>query len=461
MPEQPGFFRQIFDSIFPPALRMPKKEAGYRSFFNTLILHLRPRTVPERTLRFNLTWGLGGMALVLVALLISTGVLLKFMYRPFPGEAYTSILELQQEVLFGSMVRSIHHWSGHILLVIAFLHLLRVFFTGAFHGPRQFNWIIGLALFALLLLSNFTGYLLPWDQLSFWAITICTGMLEYIPLVGAQAQEIIRGGSEVGPNTLSNFYAMHTALLPILLFIIMPFHFWRVRKARGLVVPRTPEEDSKNLGASVPAIPNLILREIVTALVLIAFILIIAALFDAPLGAKANPGLSPNPTKAPWYFMGFQEMLLHFHPLFALFIMPVILLVALLGLPYLRYESDSSGVWFVSRKGRSLALLAACAALVVTTLWIVADEYVVNLAGWMPGVPTFLSNGLIPFLILLALLIGFYRWIRKGFTASNNEAIQSVFVLLLVAFIILTFTGVWFRGQGMELIWPWMTVSGS
>jgi hypothetical protein len=108
-----------------------------------------------------------------------------------------------------------------------------------------------------------------------------------------------------------------------------------------------------------------------------------------------------------------------------------------------------------------MALLAACAALVVTPLWILADEYLINLAGWMPGVPPILSNGLIPFLILLALIIGFYRWIRKGFAASNTEAIQSIFVLLLVAFVILTFTGVWFRGQGMELIWPWMTVSGS
>ena len=213
--ENLNLFQRIRYSIFP-GIKRPVKDGGdYRRFFNSLILHFRPRTVQERTLRFTLTWGLGGMAVVLILLLFGTGILMKFVYQPFPDKAYASILHLQQSVSFGQFVRNIHHWSGNVLLIVVFLHFLRVFFTGAFHSPRQFNWIIGLCLFLVVLLSNFTGYLLPWDQLSFWAITICTGMLEYLPGVGLWLQKLIRGGSEVGTATLSNFYAIHTAILQL------------------------------------------------------------------------------------------------------------------------------------------------------------------------------------------------------------------------------------------------------
>ncbi|MBW1840599.1 MAG: cytochrome b N-terminal domain-containing protein, partial [Deltaproteobacteria bacterium] len=180
-PEKQTLFNRIRRSIFPGTLGPDKDRKDYRQFFNTLVLHFRPRTVDERTLRLTLSWGLGGMAAVLILLLIGTGVLLKFVYEPFPDRAYESILYLQQDVLFGGLIRNIHHWSGNGLLIVVFLHFLRVFFTGAFHPPRQFNWIIGLGLFATVLLSNFTGYLMPWDQLAFWAVTISTGALDYIP----------------------------------------------------------------------------------------------------------------------------------------------------------------------------------------------------------------------------------------------------------------------------------------
>ena len=146
-PDKLTLFHRIRYSVFP-GLRRPLKDRGdYRRFFNSLILHFRPRTVQQRTLRFTLTWGLGGMAVVLIILLFGTGILMKFVYQPFPDKAYTSILHLQQNVSFGQFVRNIHHWSGNILLIVVFLHFLRVFFTGAFHPPRQFNWVIGLCLF--------------------------------------------------------------------------------------------------------------------------------------------------------------------------------------------------------------------------------------------------------------------------------------------------------------------------
>jgi len=455
MPERPTLFQRILYSIFPGILRPQKVREGYRRLFNSLILHFRPRNVQEETLRWTLTWGLGGMAVVLVFLLLGTGVLLKFVYQPFPDKAYESILHVQNEVLFGRLIRNIHHWSANALILVAFLHLLRVFFTGAFHAPRQFNWVIGSGLFLLILLSNFTGYLLPWDQLAFWAITICTGMLEYIPGIGLWLQVLIQGGPEVGPGTLSNFYAVHTAILPALLLILMPFHFWRIRRVGGLVIPKPAKQSFEDRGRSVPAIPNLLLREIAVALVLFALVLIFSMLFNAPLGDKANPGLSPNPTKAPWYFMGIQEMLMHFHPLFALFVIPALMLIALLALPYINYELNTAGVWFASTKARRMAFVAVLTALIGTPLGIVVDEYLVEVAVRLPTIPAWITNGLAPFALLWAAGGAFYVFMRRKYAASNTEAVQTVFVLLLVAFLVLTVAGIWFRGTGMKLVWPW------
>jgi quinol-cytochrome oxidoreductase complex cytochrome b subunit len=449
-----NILQRIWYSIFPGTDSKAVERQPYRRLFNSLVLHFRPRTVPRRTLKFSLTWGLGGMAVVLVAVLFTTGLMMKLVYQPVPDRAYTSILYLQDAVLFGQLIRNLHHWSGNALLLIVFLHMLRVFFTGAFHMPRQFNWVIGLLMFLLILGSNFSGYLLPWDQLSYWAITICTGMLEYIPGIGSGLQHLLRGGVDIGPATLSIFYAIHTAVIPAGLLILMPFHFWRVRKSGGLVIPRSPRENPEDTEASVAAIPNLIVREIVVAVVLVAVLMVLSVAFDAPLGAKANPGLSPNPTKAPWYFAGIQELLLHFHPLFAVMVIPILTLVILLLLPYLRFDADSSGVWFCSDRGRQMALIAALVALIVTPLGILADEYLVDFAAWLPTLPVVISNGLIPAVLSLAGIIGFYGLMKKKYTATNNEAIQAVFILLLVAFIILTLACVWLRGSGMALVWP-------
>jgi quinol-cytochrome oxidoreductase complex cytochrome b subunit len=454
IPDRLSLFQRIRYSIFPGTLRKPGDRKAYQNFFNSLILHFRPRNVQERTLRFTLTWGLGGMAVVLVCILFGTGLMLKFVYQPVPDRAYESIIHLQNNVVFGQLIRNIHHWSANTLLIIVFLHFLRVFFTGAFHAPRQFNWILGVALFLAVLTSNITGYLLPWDQLAFWAITICTGMLEYIPGIGEWLQKLIRGGKDIEPATLSIFFAIHTAVVPACLVILMPWHFWRVRKAGGLVIPRSATEDSSGQGDSVPTIPNLILRELVVAVVLIAVMMLASVIFNAPLGAKANPGLSPNPTKAPWYFAGIQELQLHFHPLFALFIIPVLMMIALLGIPYLNYQTNTAGVWFASGRGRRMALVAAVAAVIVTPIGIILDEFVIDFAVWIPDIPGEISAGLIPFALMLTATILFYKVIKKKFSSNNNEALQSVFALLVVAFIILTTTGIWFRGEQMALVWP-------
>jgi len=429
---------------------------GYRSFSaNTLIRHARPKHVPVEALRYTLTFGLGGMSLVLLLLLMGTGLLMIFVYEPSPERAYASILVMQQEMLFGGLIRGVHYWSANLLIAVALLHMLRVFLTGAFHGLRRSNWLIGLGLLFLILVAAFTGYLLPWDQTSYWAITICTEMLGYVPGIGTAIQRVLLGGAEIGPATVINFYAAHTSIMPILLVVLMTYHFWRVRIAGGVVVPPGPGDHSEADAEYVPVDPHLLLREYVVMLVVIASVLVIAILFGAPLGEPANAGVSPNPAKAPWYFLGFQELLLHFHPLFAVFIVPLLIAVAVISVPFLKYDSEQSGTWFLSAAGRRIAIVAATTALLATPLWILADEFVVGPGGWLPNSSPLVSNGLLPFITLLAGIVAFYAVLRKKFAASMNEAVQALFVLFVVSFAVLTATGVWFRGSGMALVWPW------
>jgi len=452
--ETSGYFHRIFQSIFPDPIIPKSDQERKRYLIKNLILHFRPATVPEKTLKFSLTWGLGGMAAVLIFLQLGTGLLLKFIYVPTPVGAYKSILALNNEVMFGQLIRNIHHWCANFLVLIVFLHMLRVFFTGAFHPPRQFTWIIGLGLFGLVLAANFTGYLLPYDQLAYWAVTVSTGMLEYIPFIGGRLQEIIQGGNEIGPATLSMFFAIHTAVVPLGLILLIAFHFWRIRKSRGLVIPRAPGEEIEEKPVRVPTVPHLLLRELVVALVLVAVVMVVSVSFDVPLGNSANPGLSPNPTKAPWYFSGLQELLLHLHPLFTVFIIPLVLVVALMGIPYLKYDTNTEGIWFASVKGRKISLISALIAIVVAPLGILVNEYLFDFVPGLHGIPAIIGNGLIPFSLIFLGCAGFYILIKHRYFGTTNEAVQAIFVLILFVFLILTTTGIWFRGPGMKLIWP-------
>ncbi len=390
---------------------------------------------------------------MLISLLFASGILLKFVYDPVPGGANDSIRAFQHELLFGRLVRNIHHWSANFLVGVVFLHLLRVFFSGGFYPPRQLNWIFGLLLFCGCLASNFTGYLLPWDQLAYWAITICTGMLDTIPFVGGGLREIIQGGSEIGPATLRIFYTLHTALIPATLIFLAGFHFWYIRNAGGIVVPRQSganisSDDNTDVDGS-----ELVFKELVAALVVVAFILFFSALFDAPLGDKANPGLSPNPSKAPWYFAGIQELVLLFHPLLAILIIPALAGSALMALPYLNQDSDRSGIWFRSEKGRRLATVSVVIALGITPAIIVSLEFLVGMAAASGDWRDVINRGIVPGLLGVGGLTGYYFILRKWASAEKDEAVQALFVLLLVMFIVLTVSGIWFRGEGMRLVW--------
>ncbi len=421
--------------------------------FKTFVFHIRPRLVTEKTLRFTLTFGLGGTAVVLVSLQLFTGILLKFAYEPFPTQAYDSLIRLQAQYPFGQFIRNIHYWCANFLVGVLFLHGLRVFFTGAFRPPRRVNWVIGLSLFFLTLAANLTGYLLPWDQLAYWATTICLGMLEYFPGIGGLLQQWVMGGPQIGAATLRNFFALHTAVVPAAMVSLMAYHFWRVRKAGGLVVPRSPGETPDEKPVAIPSNPHLLLREAAVALSAVAIVSAVALLFDAPLGAPANPGLSPNPTKAPWYFAGVQEMLVHFHPTFTWLIVLGAALGAFFILPYLAGGEETAGIWFASTVGRRTSVFAAAAAGLITSLAVILGEYVIDLADWMIGWPPVVLNGLIPTALLLIMLAGLYVVLTKVFRAARPEAIQAVFVFLTVGLVELTVICIFFRVEGMKLGW--------
>ena len=434
---------------------VPINQTNDRRFRNSLMLHLRPRWVPARAIRFTHTFGLGGMALILILLLAFTGVLMMFAYEPSPQRAWQSIGAFEQQVLFGKLIRGVHYWSANLLVPVTVLHLLRVFLTGGFHGRRRSNWLIGIGVLFFVLLSGFTGYLLPWDQTAYWAVTICTEMLGKIPGAGQYLQQAIVGADEIGSSTIINFYALHVAITPLALAILLSWHFWRIRLAGGVVLPSGQGNAPQSADDLVPFVPDLLLREVAVALILIALVLLLAIAFGAPLGDPANPGISPNPAKAPWYFLGFQELLIHFDATFAVLVIPSLIAAALISIPFLPYDAELSGDWFLTPKGRRLAIVAAVVALVVVPLWILLDEFVIEPDGWMPNLAAVISNGLLPFTLLLAALTGFYVLTRKAFSATRNEAVQSLFVLLFAAFAVLTATGVWFRGAAMALVWPW------
>jgi quinol-cytochrome oxidoreductase complex cytochrome b subunit len=454
---QPNLIERVRRSIWREP--MPNNERGrIRQVLNDLILHLHATKVPVRALKLTYSFGLGGLAILSFLVLIVTGVLLLFVYTATPEDAYASIQTLQTEIWMGQLVRNLHHWSGNALLIIAALHMLRVFYTAAFHSPREFNWLLGLSLLVLVALSNFTGYLLPWDQLAFWATTIVTGMIGYVPAIGDGIKQWLLGGPQVGGATLRTFFAFHIVVLPLLIAITVSYHIWRVRKD-SFSLPRDLDEPptDRRMLERVTTIPHLVNIELGIGLLALALLVAWATWIDAPLEPAANPNHPPNPAKAAWYFMGFQELLLHFHPLIVTLVIPGLAAAALIALPYMdrnpATDPDVEGIWFRSRRGRRLAGMNAVLGVVITIVLVIADEYWLDLPGLLDFLPALISNGVIPFGVILLALIGYY-WVLGRRGATTSERNLALFTLLCTVFITLTGIGILFRGENMGLVWP-------
>jgi quinol-cytochrome oxidoreductase complex cytochrome b subunit len=204
---------------------------------NSLLYHLHPVKVKRHGIKLSYTLCLGGLSFFLFILLTITGIYLMFFYRPSVGEVYTDMQNLHTTVSFGLLMRNLHRWGAHLMVISVFLHMARVFYTGAYKPPREFNWIVGVILLLLTLLLAFTGYLLPWDQLAVWAVTVGTEMMKNSPVIGDQVQFALLGGPVIGPETLLRWYTLHVLFLPFIIVIFISIHFWRVRKDGGISGP--------------------------------------------------------------------------------------------------------------------------------------------------------------------------------------------------------------------------------
>jgi quinol-cytochrome oxidoreductase complex cytochrome b subunit len=225
----------------PPTTPRGRAMTSFQNFF----LHIYPVKVPAATMKTRSTLRLGFIAAVLYLILFISGMYLMFFYRPVAPDAYYSMHDISTQVAFGQFVRNIHRWSAHLMVLVVCLHLLRVFYSGAYKPPRQFNWVIGVGLLVFTLLMSFTGYLLPWDQLSYWAITVGTNIAGYVPIFGNTARNVLLGGPDVGNVTLLRFYVLHVYFLPTLIFIVLGIHIWRVRKDGFAVADRKHEIDAE------------------------------------------------------------------------------------------------------------------------------------------------------------------------------------------------------------------------
>ena len=417
---------------------------------SNLILHLHPPRVPVNALRFSYTWGLGGISALLAVVLGVTGVMLMFRYEPSIERAYSSIQVLESQVAFGSLFRAVHHWSANLLVITTFLHLVRVFLTGSYKRGRAANWFIGTLLFILVLAFNFTGYLLPWDQLAYWAITVSTSLISYVPIIGPELGRLLLADAQVGQGALSNFYAAHVAVLPVVTFGFLAYHFWKVRKDGGIT---QPEEAADVVPRRVPTIPHLIEREFAVGALVLAGLVGFAMVVPAPLGELANPERSPNPAKSAWYFAGLQELLLHMHPLAAI-VLVVVVLGALAFLPRLDRREEGFAVYFRSGVGRKAAVIGALLAMYLVPLLVVLDEFVLDIGGWLSGWPLLVSTGLVPLLLTVVGLGAVYGLLRRMVKATHSEAVVGLFALLAVGLVLLTVVGVYFRGPNMALVLP-------
>ncbi len=201
---------------------------------SNVLLHLHPVKVRKAGLKITYTWGLGGITVFLFLVLSVTGVLLMFYYVPSVERAYDDIVYLHTSVTSGALIRNLHRWAAEGMVITAILHMCRVFYTGGYRKPREFNWVVGIMLGLLTLADSYTGYLLPWDQLAFWAITVGTNIAGYTPFVGSLIKTIMLGGQDVGQNALLRFYAMHVIAIPGLMLVVLAIHLWRVRKDGGI-----------------------------------------------------------------------------------------------------------------------------------------------------------------------------------------------------------------------------------
>jgi len=392
------------------------REAG-NAIVRNMLLHWFPAKVSLKSLSWGYSFWLGTISAALFIILTVTGLILMFLYTPSVERAYWSVKDIEYVITFGWFLRGLHRIAAHLMVAVVFVHLIRVFITAAYKNGltnganRPMNWLVGLMLFLLTLFLSFTGYLLPWDQLAYWAITVGTNIAKAAPLVGEGIRFILLGGNEIEQPTLLRFYVLHCFFLPLGVLVLMSYHMWRVRKDGGLACvdqhvqksnekPKEPvvsktysllgiaKGTSANVISSlaldeeetIDSSPNLTRRILVVMLLTVIVSSLLTLVFRAPLEEAANPFVTPNPAKAPWYFLWLQELvtITTFHigsftingALVGGIILPGVLLILAAVWPYIdKSPIQATGVWFhKSRKIQNIVFLLIILVVVLLTV---------------------------------------------------------------------------------------------
>ena len=464
--------------------------------FGNVFYHIHSTRVHRWSLRWPTTWGLGLITFWSFALTVVTGILLMFYYMPHPEAAYQSMKDIHFVVPTGRFVRNLHRWACNVMVVMVFMHMARVFYTTAYRAPREFNWVAGILLLALTLALAFTGYLLPWDQLAYWAITIGANIAQsprevtdalgitHIFDPGGLQKLILLGSEEVGQEALIRFYLLHIMILPIGLVALLAVHFWRIRKDGGLARPddveqrlgplphdtypvfteqpkktfqlaaivrgRTPQVN-RGPENTLPAMPHLFYAEVGVLMFTIFLCMFLSIFWDAPLKELANPQVPENPAKAPWYFLGLQEIV-SFSAFMGGVGIPTLCLMALGLIPYLDRERDGTGVWFGGPGGVRLFLgsvIFGLAAVIGVEAFAIQFGW---LREWWLDVPQLLVTAFNPGTVLVLIYFLYSVWIVRRYDSTRAGAV-AVFTCFLCGFIVLTIIGTYLRGPNWEFYW--------
>ncbi len=368
--------------------------------FSNVLLHIQPVKIHKRSIKFKTSMGLGLITFYLFLILCVTGVILMFHYVPSTAigpdglpDAYSRMLNLRSNVFWGGFLRNMHRWAAHGMVAFVALHMLRVYLAGAHRGGREFNWVVGCILGLLTVFLSYTGYLLPWDQLAFWGVKVGTEIAKLAP-GGALIRGVLLGDTDVGSEALIRFYVLHVAVLPAVMGFLIAVHFFRIRKDGGLARPadtsnekQIPDEEfgevknnsvfktarsyklveivkgnepkvNEETDQMMFAWPKLIIREIIVLAAVMFFMSLISVLFDAPLEGPADPNHPTNPAKAPWYFLGLQE-LTSYDGFIGGIVLPGLMAGGVMFLPYIEiflesfnktFRKNIPGVWFARER---------------------------------------------------------------------------------------------------------------
>ena len=429
-----------------------------RNFF----LHIHANRVHVHSMKPTYTFGLGIILGCLFLIMLFTGLILMVYYTPSVETAYHSVKDIVNVVPGGRIIRNMHRWASQGMIIVVFLHLLRVFYTGSYLGNRSLNWVIGVVLLVLTLISNFSGYLLPWDQLAYWAVTIGSNIAassrELTDLLGITnvfdpggfIKKLLIGGETVGQPALSRFFTLHVIFLPLSMLILLGIHFWRIRKDGGLSRPLKYADD-KGTTNKWHAWPVLMWTELGLLLLVLIVVLFIALVADAPLLEQANPAFPENPAKSPWYFLGIQE-LVSYSAFAGGLLIPVLYLVFLFSIPYRDREDHHIGEWFSGKIGSRVVWRSAVFAFLLVVLQLAVMIRFGWLRDWFPGISQWFILLINPATITGGLFILVAEMIRRRRNSSRMAAL-ALFTCSFTALVIFTVVGIWFRGPNWEFFW--------